>query len=254
MFIKENFKLNGKIISYKKFNMQDGRVFLDHISLLKGIAGLSDSEIKEICKMIPKPYFKNFTLDNGEKIKLFDEIALGGLSSYVNNYEFYKFCNNKDDRFWANSLCENLDFAFDKLKELKDVQAKVRHFDDMEEDLQHDLENGKFKTDKDKIEFANEMEGLRVVRRHWKNKLAYLQKVDTFMTDNGIDTIKIKELKNDVSKLDYVFEKRVYNHRLTQNERGNVRKEIKTQQNTVKKQIDPKQREITKMMKKARIR
>lgn len=256
----ETIKSKGKIITLRTAIMKDGREFIELENCLKSFFNLDENKLKEMTDSIPKSYIKTVQI-NDEKIKFIDRMALGMFLNETRNYEFFQWYVGRHiatlDSYAVELFRKSTTHLLEKSGQVNSLKEKIRQYDEIQQDMLHNSENNP-QSDEEKIDFANKIIAMRHERRKLKNQLAFDQVVKEFFDEHKITQKHINEILKEMSRLEHIFDKKIYVERANTVEHEEVKKEIakKVETQKVKKELTEKQKQarLTRMMKKARIK
>ena len=261
----ETIKLKGKIYTLRTANKKDGREFVELENCIKIFFNMEEKEMKQMIKQVPKSYIKNVAI-NDEQIKFIDRMALGILLNHHRNYEFFQWytCRHVSsfNSYSVELFRKSTTHLLEKSGQVKNLKDKIKKYDEIQQDMLHNAENNQL-TDKEKMDFANQLITMRHERRVLKNQLAFDLVVKEFFDYHGITQKEVNDILKEMSRLEHIFDRKIYIERANTVEHEEVKKEIAQKMSTkkiedkpIKKELTPKQQQakLTRMMKKARIK
>lgn len=256
----EVVNLKNRHFSLKTATTKDGRQFVDINACIMNFFNVEDYEVKTYLKDIPQSYFKYLTI-NDEKIRFMDRLALGIVLNYNHNFELFKWVIDRNvsevSNYGIELFCNVSEKILSDIGDMEKISKSISKYDDLQQDMLHDAEKN-HKTSEEKIMFYDELEELRKSRRQYKNQLAFLKHMKNYFDEHNISEKNLEELLRSVSKLHYIFEKKVYNQRATSVAHQEIKevmaKKIASKKNLKQETEKQKMAKLNKMMRKAGIR
>lgn len=263
MLIRDNdelVELYGKKFELKTAKSKDGRQYVELNKCLFIFFGVDNAQVKSYIEHIPSSYFKSVMI-NEEKIKFIDRMALGMILNHKHNFDFYKWVVGRHiatfENYSLELFCNASEKILDNVNDMEKILKTISRYDDLQLDLLHSVENTT-KNMEEKILFYDELELLRYERRQYKNKLAFDELMKNFFEEHGVDRHNLEELMKAISKLHFVFEKKIYNERGTKVAHQEIKQAMEKKIASKKSQpvdIDrQKINKLNKMMRRAGIR
>lgn len=225
----ETIKLKGKVISLRTATQKDGKEYVELENCIRAFFNpKTDEEYKELISIFPKSYIKGLAI-NDTKVKFIDRMALGMLLNKHRNYEFFQWYIGRHvstlDNYAIEVFKESTKYIVTKANSVKELKTKIKHYDDIQQDMLHDIENH-IQSEEDKIDFVNQVVVMRQERRKLKNELAFSEVLNDFLKEGDLSNRKVDAMTKEISRLEHIFDKRVYNEKATTTEHMEIKNEI----------------------------